>query len=482
MIKISCAPANHFKALKNGVIRRQKNVVSDPLWRFAVLVDDVMFGRLFQEKPTLHLLWGCMSHVLKHPRNAQGNQALMAKSLDKAIPGFTQKLQEKGFEIFVPRGSSGGLAAMAGRWDKFLDTLGSSMFFLSEKDLTIDESVELAGNNAGIIGPIAHEKDFDVAHTLAEQVCILRGRDPKEGVQRWESTGFETQPHTSTSTAEEQDGLSSLIEKCSPSNVPPGYVQTEEAWYIYEIAQSLHDVRQYPAESDEGKAGRERLAKVLQQSILADSTAAPGELYYSDFSRYINPISVELLHWLGFKSKEIQLFNEGLADACRLPFVIDGAAHAFFRLPVQWKFENGIERTRKVRYLPWREVVEQHLTAALPAGCQVIVNDDFRGFLRGGDIDRFLFCCSLLHSMRHGRRYGEEKGKRASAAVPKGNGKSHETSEVVGVMRHPVIGASALKWKTNVDQELIDSATAINANLENSLSGLTFAFGHPLSL
>jgi len=64
--------------------------------------------------------------------------------------------------------------------------------------------------------------------------------------------------------------------------------------------------------------------------------------------------------------------------------------------------------------------------------------------------------------MRHGRRYGEEKGKRASAAVPKGDGEAHEKTDVIGVLKHPVMGASAPEWRSSVGQELTDAAETIN--------------------
>jgi hypothetical protein len=223
------------------------------------------------------------------------------------------------------------------------------------------------------------------------------------------------------------------------------------------------------------------LAGVLQQLILGEITAVPRTIYPHEFSREMSPISMGLSRWLGFESPEMRSFEEGLSDSCHLPFVIDGATHVFFRLPLQWHFENGIERTRKVRYLPWREVVEQHLMKALPKGCRVVLNDSF-GVPHIGSASEFFLCCYLLHSMRHGRRYGEEKGKRASAAVPKGNGKAHEATDVIGVMRHPVVGASAPEWRLNLDQELTDAAETINANLANSLSGLTFAFGRPIPM
>lgn len=481
MIKISCAPAKHFKALKNGAIRRQKSPVSDPLWRLSVLIDDVMYGRLFNEKPTLAELWRCIDHVLNHSGVEAGGQVLMAMSLDKAIPGFSTLLQEWGLEIYVPRGSSGGLATVAKRWDKLLDTLDFCMSSLSESDLTVDESIALAGNDVGVIGPVAHEKDFEVAHALAKQACILRGRDPAEGARRWKSTGFETRPHTSASTSEEHDGLASLIREYSPSNVPSGYILTEDARRIYDIARSLQEVRRYPAESDGTGAARIELAKVLQKSLLIDFTSAPGEWGHSDYSRSMTPVSMVLSRWLGFDSPEIKLFDQGLLDACCFPFSADGTIYSFFRLPVQWRFDNGVEATRKVRYLPWREVVEHHLADAFPVGCRVILSDHFGGDqLRGDRI--FPLCCSLLHAMRHGRRRGEEKGKRASAAVPKGNGQSHETTDVIGVIGCPGAELSMPDWKGSVSRELADAARIINANLGSSLPELEFSFGLPALL
>ncbi len=154
MLKITCAPAKHFKILKSGAIRYQKSPVASPPWRFAVLTDDgTLFGRLFPARPTLDVLWACMLHLLDRQEGAMEHQELIAASLDKAIPGFASRLQEHGFEIYVPRGSSGGLATVARRWDGFLKTLDFCMSSVSEADLTLDESVALARNDPGVIGP-----------------------------------------------------------------------------------------------------------------------------------------------------------------------------------------------------------------------------------------------------------------------------------------------------------------------------------------
>ena len=482
ILKITCSPAKHFKALKNGAIRYQKSPVAIPLWRFAVLTDDgALFGRLFLEKPTLDGLWGCMNHVLDQVQDAADRQILMASSLDNAFPAFAPMLQERGFEVYVPNGSSGGLATVARRWDGFLTTLDFRMGSLSEADLTVDESIALAGNGAGVIGPISQGKDFEAASAIAKQVCVLRGRDPNEGARRWQTTGIRTKPHTSTSTAADPDGLASLIEEYSPGNVPVGYVLTPEGRRIYDIARGLQGVCRSPANSDEAMVARVRLAQVVQQSFLARATEESADASLADASRYLTPVSMVLLRWLGFDSQEMRAFQEGLVDACRYPAVIDGVTHVFFRLPVQWQFTGGLEQKRKVRYLPWREVVEQHLMMSLPPGCRVVLNDDIRDSQREGERE-FSLCCALLHIMRFGRRFGEEKGKRTSVAIPKGQDEMGGGASLVGLIRSPVVGGAPPAWRPNIEQVVADAAATINANLANSLSGLTFSLRPPVPM
>ena len=482
MLKITCAPAKHLRILKSGAIRHQKSPVANPPWRFAVLTDDGnLFGRLFPSKPTLDVLWGCMAYVLDQQEGEIERQALIAASLDKAIPGFAPQLQAHGFELYVPRGSSGGLATVAKRWDGFLTTLDFCMRSVSEADLTLGESVALARNSQGVTGPIKQGEDFEAAHAFSKQVCLLRGRDPEEGARRWQSTGFQTKPHTSVSKARDHDELASLIENYSPDNVPPGYVLTPEAQRIHEIAQYLHGVCRAPTDSNTAQAGKRRLARVLQQYALVEATDASMQAHVPVFSGYLSPLELELSRWLGFASEEMHIFSQGLTDACRLPLVIDGATHVFFRLPVQWRFLNGLEQTRKLRYLPWREIAEQQLATALPTACRVVLSDDFRN-VRPSDKAELSQCRALLHAMRHGRRYGEEKGKRASAAVPKGQSEPRGESTLVGLIRHPVVGAAAPSWRPNVDQVLAEAASTINANLAKTLDGLTLLLRKPIPM
>ena len=327
--------------------------------------------------------------------------------------------------------------------------------------------------------PIQQGKDHAVAHDLARQVCVLRGRDPGEGARRWQSTGFQNKAHTSVSTAPDHDSLAALIEEYSPENVPPGYALTPRARQIHDIARYLHAVCRTAGDAETAQAGKLRLARALQQYALVEATDTAAHANPSTFLHYLSPLTTELSRWLGFDSEEMHTFRDGLADVCRLPFVIDGATHAFFRLPVQWRFLNGLEQTRKLRYLPWREVVEQNLATALPSACRVLLADDFRDDQRR---DELPLCCALVHAMRFGRPYGEEKGKRASAAVPKGRSESEGEATLVGLIRHPVVGAPPPSWRSKLDQALADATATINANLAETLNGLALLFRHPMAM
>lgn len=487
MLKITCGPATHYKILKSGAIRYQKSSVADPLWRLAAETKDrELFGRFFSEKPTLDSLWMCMEYILDKLPSEGVKKALIASSLESAIPGFADRLQQRGFDIFVPQGSSGGLAPVARRWDKLSDLLVWDMEIHSETDLTIGEYEALAKNSADVIGPVKRDDDHKMAHGLAEELCRLRGRDPSEGAQRWKSMGFRAPAHTSQSVAKDHDGLAGLIGQYSPDNVPVGYSLTVESQRIYDIAKCLEAICRNPDGSEMSIAGKLRLAGILQRLMLVEATCQLRGGNPWNYSGYLTKISMALLHWLGFESKEILAFKQGLADAYLLPSVIDGATYTFFRLPVHWQFHNGLEKSRTLRYLPWREIVEQHLASTLPTGSLVVLGEDLRRESSEGE-NRLCLCCSLIAIARFGYRYEEEKGKRASAAVPKvGKNKGCGQVTLTGVIRHPVASAKPLQWPLQwhplVDQALSRASSTINGNLDKTLDSLTIEFGLPLPM
>jgi hypothetical protein len=109
----------------------------------------------------------------------------------------------------------------------------------------------------------------------------------------------------------------------------------------------------------------------------------------------------------------------------------------------------------------------------------VLLADDLRDDQRR---DELPLCCALVHAMRFGRPYGEEKGKRASAAAPKGRSESEGEATLVGLIRYPVVGAPQPSWRSNVDQALADATATINANLAETLNGLALLFRHPMPM
>lgn len=483
MIKISCGTANHYKTLKSGAIRYQKSLVSDPLWRYTVETEDGrLFGRFFPGKPTLEQVWACTEDVLERLAGLNDRETLISNALEQAVPGLVAKLQGQGFDVYCPRGSRGGLASVAKRFDKVFDGISTQMDFIAEADLTLEEFVGLADCASGVLGPIERGKEWTVGHGLAETICRRRGRDPKAGAERHRSTGIRAPRHTSERPAKDHDDLAAMIAHFGPDNIPPGFTWSREGRLLYEIALALEAICRHSPGSEAALKGTQDLATLLQGHMFTEGTLRCRGRSQNDYFTYLWPLSMEIRRWLGSESTEGWAFKEGLIDACRRPAIIDGVTHAFFRLPVRWEFTRGLEETRTLRYLPWREVVEHTLFRALSLGCQVILDDVVRDTPLTGD--NLLFtCCGLVATARRGHTFfGEAQGKRTATAVPKARGKRVGETEFVGVVRFPRLEVAPIAWHPDTAKLLGEAAVFINGNLAKTLNSLTLEFGRPLPM
>lgn len=484
MIKISCGEAVHYKTLKDGTLKYQKKPVTTPVWRLAIEVDgDALYGRFFSNQPSDTEIQAALRLVINAPGQAHvtepDSRALIASAFGRNFPLVAEFLQDNGLEVYIPNGSHGGLATVARRWDRFIETVQFSMNTISEADLTLQETLDLAANSAGLIGPIARNEETAASSVLAKQICKARGRDPDMGAQRWGSSGFGMTFNTSKKVAEEVDFLRQTLEKYAPDNVPAGYELTPRSQAIYEMVECLWDMFR-TEDQDVARAARLRLVQSLLNQQLVVPAIGDDNRYNRDESLrpYGDPMW-ELRHALGFASREAKALDECLADVIRTPFLLQGErACAFFWLPLQYTFLNGLEKKRKLFYFPWREITEWQLLRCLPPNSTLVLSDQLHTD-PGVTQSEVAMGRNLLKAAVGRYPYAREKGMRTSISVKAGQDKPNGQRFVLGLVLGPAGTSQLPEWQDPPLPRLVEAAEQVNEKMRKTLDGFELQFVEP---